>query len=140
MKRITLSLGSNLGNRQQHLAAARNLIEAEVGKICRQSSILETESWGFSSFKFLNQIIVIESTHPPLEMLEKLQGIEKQLGRETKSRHTVSGSRYVDRIIDIDILLYEGVEMQSEQLTIPHPRMHERDFIKLHLQELDLEL
>ena len=122
-----------------HLAAARELIEVEVGKICRQSSILETESWGFDSFKFLNQIIIIESMFSPLVILEKLQSIEKQLGREKKSQHTPNGSSYVDRIIDIDILLYEGMEMQSEQLTIPHPRMHERGFIITHLQELKLE-
>ncbi len=136
---VYLALGSNLGNREQHLNEAVRWIGERVGTVIRQSSWIETAPWGFSSQnQFLNGVILCETEKTPREVLSITQQIERQLGRKRK---TAAGNqhgehRYHDRPIDIDILLYDDVTIDEPDLKIPHPLMKERDFVMIPLQEI----
>lgn len=133
MHTVYLSLGTNLGDKEHNLLKAIRMIGEKVGTVVRQSSFLATEPWGFDSENgFLNCAICINTTHSPLDVLHLTQDIERQMGRQSKS---VNG-KYHDRIIDIDILLYDDLEMKTPLLTIPHPLMHERDFVMIPLKEI----
>lgn len=130
---VYLGLGSNLGNRKKLLLQAIRLISEQVGKVTRQSSLIETEPWGFeSNNKFLNAVILCETTKPPREVLEITQQIERDMGRTKKS---VSVG-YSDRTVDIDILLYDDLTIDEPDLKIPHPLMHKRDFVMIPLKEI----
>lgn len=137
MKKVVLSLGSNLLRRDFFLLKATELINCKVGKVIRKSSVFETESWGFDSYPFLNQVLIAETNYLPEEVLEITQEIEKELGRTEKSGHDVQGNPiYHDRTIDIDILLFEDEIRNTPSLTIPHPLMTQRLFILQPLIEL----
>jgi 2-amino-4-hydroxy-6-hydroxymethyldihydropteridine diphosphokinase len=136
MAKVYLGLGSNVGDRAGFLTKARELIRSKVGVIIRESAILETESWGFKSDPFLNQVILIETNFAPLDLLSQLNLIEKELGRFEKTDTTRSDIEYHDRTIDIDILIYDDLKWNSEQLTLPHPNMHKRDFVMIPLAEI----
>ncbi len=141
MAKVFLGLGSNVGDRMGFLTKAQELIHAKVGAIIRKSSILETESWGFKSDPFLNQVILIETILEPLDLLTQLNLIEKDLGRFEKTVHSENYVEYHDRTIDIDILIYDDLKWESELLTLPHPNMHKRDFVMIPLAEIaDSEL
>lgn len=133
MHQVYLGLGSNIGDRQQCIADAIRLISERVGAVLRQSSMIETEPWGFKSkHKFLNGVILCETDKSPREVLALTQQIERDLGRTRKTR----SSRYHDRPIDIDILLYDDLTIDEPDLRIPHPLMHERDFVMIPLNEI----
>lgn len=133
MHQVYLGLGSNIGDRQQCIADAIRLISERVGAVLRLSSMIETEPWGFKSkHKFLNGVILCETDKSPREVLTLTQQIERDLGRTRKSR----SSRYHDRPIDIDILLYDDLTIDEPDLRIPHPLMHERDFVMIPLNEI----
>lgn len=137
MSTLYLSLGTNLGDRQQNLKSALELIGREVGTVVSASDIIETDPWGFESPNpFLNMVVKIETDLKPLEVLDITQEIERQLGRATKS---VNGE-YHDRLIDIDILLYDDLVMDTPELTVPHPLMHERKFVMEPLAQIAPEL
>ena len=126
-------MGSNLGNVRKNLERAIRLIGDRVGRVTRQSSFIETEPWGFESpNKFMNAVILCETTKTPREVLLLTQQIERDMGRMKKS---VSGG-YADRPIDIDILLYDELSVDEPDLKIPHPLMHERDFVMRPLNEI----
>ena len=128
-----LSLGTNLGDKENNLLSAISEIERRIGPVRAQSTFLATEPWGFDSQNtFLNAAIRIETKFSPLELLDETQQIERDLGRKHKS---VNG-QYHDRIIDIDILLYDDLHISTPRLTIPHPHMHERDFVIIPLKEI----
>lgn len=128
-----LSLGTNLGDKENNLLSAISEIERRIGPVRAQSAFLATEPWGFDSQNtFLNAAIRIETKFSPLELLDETQQIERDLGRKHKS---VNG-QYQDRIIDIDILLYDDLHISTPRLTIPHPHMHERDFVIIPLKEI----
>ena len=130
---LYLSLGSNLGDREDMLRRAIALIGERVGKVQRVSSFIETEPWGFQSeHPFLNAACLVLTTLSPLECLDATQQIERELGRRTKS----SGGIYHDRPIDIDLLLYGNLKLSTPRLTIPHPHMYERDFVMIPLREI----
>ena len=130
---VYLGLGSNLGNVRKNLERAIRLIGDRVGRVTRQSSFIETEPWGFESpNKFMNAVILCETTKTPREVLLLTQQIERDMGRMKKS---VSGG-YADRPIDIDILLYDELSVDEPDLKIPHPLMHERDFVMRPLNEI----
>lgn len=131
-----LSLGSNLGNRADLLKQARTMIQQEIGEIVRQSSIYENNSCGFESAPFLNQLIEIDTTMTPTQLLEKTEAIERRLGREIESKRNFQDDEYQDRTMDIDILLYKKEEIHTSRLTIPHAKIEEREFILLLLTEL----
>ncbi len=138
MQKAVLSLGSNIGDRDFYLAEAVRFIENSVGKIAEESSIIETEAWGFDAPPFLNQVIVVETALSPLQLLTQLQNIEKQLGRTSKSTIINEMPHYQDRTIDIDILYYDNLQLNTPKLTIPHPLIEERDFVKIPLKELKI--
>ena len=131
--KVYLGLGSNLGDCRKNLERAIRLIGDRVGLVTRQSSFIETEPWGFESpHKFMNAVILCETTRSPREVLLLTQQIERDMGRMKKS---VSGG-YADRAIDIDILLYDDVTIDEPDLKIPHPLMHQRDFVMIPLKEV----
>ena len=133
MHQVYLGLGSNIGDRRQCIADAIRLISERVGAVLRQSTLIETEPWGFQSkHKFLNGVILCETDRSPREVLALTQQIERDLGRKKKSH----SSRYHDRPIDIDILLYDDLTVDEPDLRIPHPLMHERDFVMIPLNEI----
>ena len=130
---VYFSLGSNLGNKRENLNKAIELMEKQIGVLLRQSAFLETEPWGFQSDNsFVNAAICMETELEPLEVLAKTQEIEREMGRTHKSVNR----EYHDRIIDIDILLYDDLHINTPQLTIPHPLMEERDFVMIPLREI----
>lgn len=138
---VYLGLGSNLGDCRKNLIRAIRLIGERVGTVVRQSSFIETEPWGFQSEnKFLNAVILCETERTPREVLLLTQQIERDMGRRKKVNGqglTVNGQRvYADRIVDIDILLYDDLTVDEPDLKIPHPLMHERDFVMIPLEEI----
>ena len=120
-----LGLGTNIGNKRRNMITAAALLAERVGDILALSGFYETEPWGFES------AVKLKTSFSPLELLRITQRIEKELGRAEKS----SGV-YHDRIIDIDILLYEDEVLQIPELTLPHPLMHERKFVMEPLAEI----
>ena len=130
---VYLSLGTNLGNKEENLRTAMTLIEEQVGTITSQSALYASAPWGFDSENtFLNNAISVETSLTPEELLSTTQRIEHTLGRTHKS---VDG-QYSDRLIDIEILLYDDVVMHTPSLTLPHPLMHRRLFVLEPLSEI----
>lgn len=128
----TIILGSNSGNKREILPEAISRLSS-MGKIVGRSSLYETEPWGFSCEEnFLNQVVVVETELSPRDFLEQCLSIEKQLGRV---RHS-GGPRYTSRPIDIDILFYDSLSINSPELTVPHPRLAERRFVLVPLAEI----
>ena len=128
-----LALGSNLGDGRANLLRAIELIATHIGQIVAQSSVLETEPWGFlSEHTFVNQVIIVKSALTTEAILAETQQIEKALGRVTKSEH----GNYADRIIDIDLIDYDGQIVETVDLQLPHPQMHKRSFVLVPLCEI----
>ena len=146
MHRVYLGLGSNLGDREEHIRKAIAQIGEKVGLVIRQSSLIETEPWGFESAnKFLNGVILVETSLTPRQLLKATQKIERELGKRRKhatrrsplnSQFSILNSQFKDRPIDIDILLYDDLTVDEPDLKIPHPLMHERDFVMIPLNEI----
>ena len=126
-----LILGGNLGDRSYNFSSAISLIRERIGVITDASAIYETEPWGFSHKNwFLNQVLKITSSLLPAEVLKIIHSIEKELGRD----HNIT--RYKSRNIDIDILFVDEEIYYSNNLVIPHPRLHKRRFALLPLLEI----
>jgi 2-amino-4-hydroxy-6-hydroxymethyldihydropteridine diphosphokinase len=124
-----LALGSNLGDRAANLQTAIARLSPAV-TVLACSPIYETAPWGFTDQPaFLNQVVQGTTTLSPLELLHQIKSIETQLGR-------VPTVRYGPRTIDLDILFYENQVFDTPQLTIPHPRLHERAFVLVPLADL----
>lgn len=137
MKRVVLSLGSNLSERRVFIAKAASAVGEKVGRVLRSSSVRESESWGFSSSPFLNQVLEVETALTPEQVLQATQQIERSLGRTEKSGRDENGQPvYHDRTIDIDLLWFEGESRCSDKLTLPHPHIAQREFILVLLIEL----
>ena len=144
--KVYLGLGSNLGDKAEHIQKAVSLIGERVGTVLRQSSLIETEPWGFESEnKFLNGVILVETTLTPRQLLKTTQKIERELGKkkthatkrsQDSSLFTLHSSLYKDRPIDIDILLYDDLTIDEPDLKIPHPLMQQRDFVMIPLKEI----
>ena len=151
---VFINIGTNLGDRRRNLSRAVVAIAARFGTF-EVSHAVESAPMGFdSSNKFLNIAMVFRSEESSLDILHALQEIERDLGdrlaRENAARfvpdaatdsaihdtHRTSEGKYKDRFLDIDIMTIEGVEMQSDELTLPHPRLRERPFFMEPLQEL----
>lgn len=129
---VYLGLGTNIGNRRGNLVKAAALLAERVGDILALSGSMETEPWGFESENlFLNAAIKMETPLTPDELLSATQAIEREMGREKKS----DGS-YHDRVIDIDILLYDNRVIEQPGLIVPHPLMQERLFVMAPLAEI----
>jgi 2-amino-4-hydroxy-6-hydroxymethyldihydropteridine diphosphokinase len=133
MHQVYLGLGTNLGDKEANLKAALEEIAKRVGEITSQSAFYASEPWGFeSNNSFLNAVCGVCTDLSPEETLRTTQEIERTLGRLKKSVNGV----YSDRIIDIDILLFDDWQINTPELTIPHPLMWERDFVKIPLKEI----
>ena len=128
-----LGIGTNLGDRAGNLQGAVNLINEQAGHVLACSSSIETDPWGFSSDNaFLNAVVEIDTPHSPHELLRITQEIERLMGRAHKSVNGV----YSDRIIDIDILLYDNLSVNDVDLIIPHPLIGQRRFVYEPLLEI----
>lgn len=169
MHEVYLGLGSNLGDREQQLKQAIRFIDERIGEVVRQSSFIETEPWGFQSdHRFLNAAICCLTDKTPREVLQLTQQIERDLGK-TKAHATRRAPHpssltpqpssithhpssithhpsalspqpsYFNRPIDIDILLYDDWKVSEPDLKIPHPLMHQRDFVMIPLKEIMTE-
>ncbi len=133
MAKVFLGLGTNLGDKRNNLLTAVKNIEKKIGKVTSLSSFYETEPWGFESENsFLNAALCVETSLDPATILHIIKEIEIEMGRTQKSVNKI----YSDRPIDIDILLYDDLTMETDELTIPHPLMTERDFVMKPLMEI----
>lgn len=144
---VYLGLGSNLGDRKGNiLAAVGHLDEFFGAKHAALSSLVETEPWGFESGnKFLNAVVRYEMNLPGgtdmedfcISLLDACKEIEAGLGRTGLPEYDVEGRRvYRSRTIDIDILTVGDFEMKTDRLIIPHPLMHERDFVMIPFAQI----
>lgn len=133
-------LGGNLGDVSGNFALCRGLVERRIGAVKSQSSELTTVAWGFSAEGlFLNQALLVETNLSPKELLLQTQAIEQEVGRNRTDeavQKTMSGERYASRIIDVDIITYGEQVVDMEGLTIPHVRMHEREFVLRPMAEV----
>ena len=128
---VVISLGTNLGDKLKNLKNALSNIE-DFGRILNKSRIFSSDPWGYDSEnEFLNMGLVIKTSLEPMQLLKKLKNIEKQMGRGPKMVQS-----YKDRIIDLDILIYSGITIDNEELSIPHPKIKERKFSLLILKDL----
>ena len=128
-----LGIGTNLGDKTMNINRCLHLLDEKAGTIVRCSHRMESSAWGFRSTNtFLNMVVCIDTTLSPYQLLETTQQIEQEMGRTDK---TINGV-YHDRLIDIDILLYEDYHISSPELTIPHPYISQREFVYLPLQEI----
>jgi 2-amino-4-hydroxy-6-hydroxymethyldihydropteridine diphosphokinase len=135
MGKTYLLLGGNIGNRAKYLKSAREQISRFIGGIEKASSIYETEPWGFShETPFLNQVVISITGLHPGEIMLIIRDIEKGFGRVREKEH------YSARTIDIDILFYDDMIINREDLVIPHPRLHERRFVLVPLAEVEPDL
>lgn len=126
MHQVYLALGSNLGNKAQNIKQALDKITIQIGKIVSLSEMYQTQPVDFKSDNnFINAACLIETELTLLEVLDKTQTIEVEMGRNTKSINY----QYKDRIIDIDILFYDNQIHLSSELTIPHPQIQNRMFV-----------
>lgn len=131
--RVYFSLGTNLGDKEQNLLLAAQNIEERIGKVISLSAFYATAPWGFTSENtFLNAALCVETQLSALDVLTITQAIEREMGRTHKS---VNGA-YSDRVIDIDLLLYDDLVLDTPELQLPHPLMQERDFVMRPLAEI----
>ncbi len=131
INKVSLLLGSNLGDKIYNILTAENDLSKFLN-IVKYSSFYESKSWGYNSENsFVNRAVLVESSNSPLELLCKLQDVEKALGR---IKNTNEG--YQDRLIDIDILTFNDELIMQPKLVIPHPRIKERKFTILPLLDL----
>lgn len=134
MSAIFLGLGSNLGDRQKYLDDAMRLLGQRGVKILKKSSVHETEPVGYTDQpKFLNMVVEVMTGLLPENLLRVCLDVENDLGRVRKK---APGGKCGPRVIDIDVLLYQDKKIRSEFLTIPHPRMYEREFVMKLLDEI----
>ena len=130
MSIVYIGIGSNLGDRKEHCLKAVRLFAEKGVVVRRRSSMYETEPWGVKDQpRFINMVIEAETGLTPEELLGVLKEIEEEVGR-------METYRWGPRVIDLDILLYDNLAINTPELTIPHPRMHEREFVLRPLVEI----
>ncbi len=130
MNRTYLLIGGNVGNRLENMEKAAELIGAKAGEIGKRSAMYETEAWGKSDQPaFLNQVLRVQTDLEPQALLDTILGIEQEMGRMRQEK-------YGPRTIDIDILLYNDMVLESDKLSLPHPQLHMRRFALTPLAEI----
>ena len=135
MHKVYLGIGGNIGNKHNNFAKVLEIIENELGAIVKKSSVYESSPWGFETDdNFWNQIIAVETKLSPSELLESIHKIEKTFGRKRE------GNNYESREMDIDILYYDDIFIDTEKLIIPHPKMELRKFVLVPLNEIAPDL
>lgn len=131
---IYIGLGTNIGDRAANCRKAVELLSEKGVKPLRQSSYYETEPWGkLDQPPFINAVLEADTALSPKELLEAVKGVEQEMGRTTVER-------WGPRVIDLDILLYDGLQLDEEGLVLPHPLMHARAFVLVPLNEIAPEL
>jgi 2-amino-4-hydroxy-6-hydroxymethyldihydropteridine diphosphokinase len=136
MSLVYLGLGSNLGDKDQNLNNTVSTLSQELGKVLKLSTFYTSDPWGYQSKnEYLNAVVLVETLFSPDDVLAKTQMIERKLGRTAKS-----GDQYEDRLIDIDVLLYDNLIIDRPELKIPHPFITKRDFVLIPLTEIAPEL
>ncbi len=135
---LVLLLGTNLGDREANIRQALEALDkAFGGRRVKISDIIETEACGFDGPPFLNAVVVYRSARKPENVLKICKQIERSMGRTDAPEYAPDGSRvYHNRIIDIDILFYGEHSVSTPQLSIPHPQVHSRPFVKQLLEML----
>lgn len=140
MARVTLLMGGNLGDVKRTLQSAQQLVNARVGAVLRCSHRYESAPWGFTSEnRFSNQALELTTDLSPLEVLDACQAIERELGRNRAAEQlerSASGARYTSRLIDIDLIFYDDLVLETDRLTLPHPLLAEREFALVPLCEI----
>lgn len=130
MSEAYVALGSNLGDREENLRNALAHLSANDVHVVKVSTFIETEPYGVTDQPgFVNAVCQVETKLEPLELLRLLLSIEQEMGR-------VRLRRWGERNIDLDLLLYGDACVVSEELTLPHPDMQNRDFVLLPLAEI----
>jgi 2-amino-4-hydroxy-6-hydroxymethyldihydropteridine diphosphokinase len=133
MNQAYLLTGSNMGDREQNLATAKELINDQLGSVTAVSSLYETAAWGNTDqAPFLNQALEISTTLNARQLIRRILKLEKLMGRERKEK-------YGPRVIDIDILLFNNEKHNYQLLKLPHPEMQNRRFALLPLAEIAAE-
>jgi 2-amino-4-hydroxy-6-hydroxymethyldihydropteridine diphosphokinase len=132
MSNIYLSLGSNQGEKLKNLQNAVDQIALKIGTLQNIAAIYKTPALGFDGHDFLNTCLKVTTSLLPNQLLSELLNIEALLGR----KRDISTQKYANRIIDIDLLLFENTIISSKELTIPHPRMLARKFVLEPLVEI----
>jgi len=131
MHQLFLGTGGNLGNKQANFDKVYTHIQNELGTVLKCSQIFETAPWGFESdHLFWNQVLLVETQFSPVEVLERIAKIEAFFGRKR------TGERYTSREMDIDILYFDDLVLETESLTIPHPQIAKRLFVLVPLAEI----
>ncbi len=133
-----LGIGSNLGDTAENLNKAVALLQKQAGEVSAVSDIYRSLPQGFvSENEFMNIVVKIDTNLSPNDLLQITQSIERQMGRSEKTRYDDNGKPlYKDRIIDIDILEYETITMNTKELVLPHPKIAERDFVSVPLTQV----
>jgi 2-amino-4-hydroxy-6-hydroxymethyldihydropteridine diphosphokinase len=132
---VYIGVGSNLGNRQENCLCAIELLQKREIIVTKRSSLYETEPWGVKDQpRFINMALETETGLEPEELLKILKGVERELGRP--KAHEEESFKWGPRIIDLDILLFDNIILKTDNLEIPHPLMHERDFVLRPLCEI----
>ena len=130
MSLVYIALGSNLGDRAANLAKAREMLADDI-QVLKRSSIYRTAPWGYSEQDdFYNQVLEAETDLSPMRLLGRLKRIEKRMGRKKTFRNG-------PRVIDLDILFYDDLVLDTRRLVIPHPRLHERAFVLVPMAEIN---
>jgi 2-amino-4-hydroxy-6-hydroxymethyldihydropteridine diphosphokinase len=131
MHKVFLGIGGNIGNKADNFNKVYTFIKNELGEITKTSSVYESPPWGFTADEnFWNQVLVIGTKLSPAELLQKITEIENQFGREREI------GKYNSREMDIDILYYDEINLETESLVIPHPRIQQRKFVLVPLNEI----
>ncbi len=130
MNKVYLSIGGNLGKRRANLAKAVFLISQQIGSIIALSDLYETKAWGIENQPdFLNQALIVETTLSPLQVLKNALAIETKMGRKRERK-------WYTRLIDIDLLFFEQQVIKTDDLTLPHPFLQERNFVLVPLAQI----
>ena len=132
--KVVLALGSNLGDKKQHLLSAINLIHNKIAFVVQTSAVYETSAWGFNSFPFYNMCILVHTHLLPEELLKQLKKLEHFLGRTEKKTEG-----YEARTVDIDLIYYDDFILKSDTLVIPHAQMQHRKFVLVPLNDLTID-
>lgn len=140
MARAIIITGGNIGDVKSRLRHAQQLINNRLGVVMRCSHMYFSKAWGFTAEEdFWNQAMTVDTDLTPTQLLDEVHRIEEELGRDRDEESRIKserGEEYSSRKIDIDILYYDDLVLNTPQLTIPHPLMQQRDFVLTPLCEI----
>lgn len=140
---VYIGIGTNEGDRQRNMERALESLDSRIGgERLALSDIVETQAWGFDGPDFLNAVVAYKLENPdPEKILLLCKEIEREMGRDEVPEYDKKGNRiYHSRVIDLDILEIGDMEIHSARLTVPHPLIEKRDFVKIPLKQLKNKL